>query len=84
MTGPRLTAGYSQHPTSALRFDAQKAAVMIVLPGSDRGTKRILRTFLLAATVLIVVGPLTEALWLLGIGAWMLIGALLIELIYRP
>ncbi|MEV7302406.1 hypothetical protein [Streptomyces clavifer] len=57
---------------------------MIVLPRSDRGMKRLLYALLLPATVLIVVGSLTEALWLLGIGAWMLIGALLIELIYRP
>lgn len=58
--------------------------MVIVLPRSDRGMKRLLYALLLPATVLIVVGSLTEALWLLGIGAWMLIGALLIELIYRP
>ncbi|MFE6041244.1 hypothetical protein [Streptomyces sp. NPDC056452] len=46
--------------------------------------KRLLHALLSAATVLIVVGFLAESLWLLGIGAWMLIGALLIEMIYRP
>ena len=57
---------------------------MIVLPRSDRGMKRLFHALLSAALVLIVVGFLAESLWLLGIGAWMLIGALLIEMIYRP
>lgn len=55
-----------------------------VLPRSDRGMKRLFYALLLAAAVLLAVGALTGALWLLGIGTWTLIGALLIELIYRP
>ncbi|MFD4693114.1 hypothetical protein [Streptomyces sp. NPDC058463] len=46
--------------------------------------KRLFYALLSAAMVLIATGFLTESLWLLGIGAWMLIGALLIDMIYRP
>ncbi|MET9347959.1 hypothetical protein [Streptomyces termitum] len=29
-------------------------------------------------------GALTGSMWLLGAGAWLLIGAVLLELVYRP
>jgi hypothetical protein len=35
-------------------------------------------------TLLLTTGALTENLWLLGTGAWTLIAALLIDLVYRP
>ncbi|WND33015.1 hypothetical protein RI578_01380 [Streptomyces sp. BB1-1-1] len=57
---------------------------MIVLPRSGRGMKRLLCALLLVAASLIAAGALTETLWLLGIGAWALIGAVLFELVYRP
>lgn len=37
-----------------------------------------------AGLALIAVGAILDALWLLGIGAWAVIGAMLIELVYRP
>ncbi|MFB7655209.1 MULTISPECIES: hypothetical protein [unclassified Streptomyces] len=53
-------------------------------PGGDRGMKRLFYALLLAAATVFAVGLLTDALWLLGIGAWTLIAALLVELVYRP
>ncbi|GAA2674239.1 hypothetical protein GCM10010400_40520 [Streptomyces aculeolatus] len=38
----------------------------------------------LLAVVLAVTGILTETVWVLGVGAWTLIAAGLIEMIYRP
>ncbi|MFF0203194.1 hypothetical protein [Streptomyces sp. NPDC005017] len=46
--------------------------------------RRIEYALLLAAVPLVVTGALTDSLWLLGIGAWALIAAGLIEMIYRP
>ncbi|MFD4259669.1 hypothetical protein ACFWR9_19090 [Streptomyces sp. NPDC058534] len=46
--------------------------------------KRIFYVLLLAAAAMFAVGLLTDAFWLLGIGAWTLIAALLVELVYRP
>ncbi|MEU4147427.1 hypothetical protein [Streptomyces parvulus] len=57
---------------------------MIVLPRSGRGMKRLFYVLLLASAVLLTAGVLAEALWLLVLGTWTLIGALLIELVYRP
>ncbi|MFE7472347.1 hypothetical protein ACFU98_14565 [Streptomyces sp. NPDC057575] len=37
-----------------------------------------------AGLTVIAVGALLEALWLLGIGVWALIIAMMIDLIYRP
>ncbi|WP_193776095.1 hypothetical protein [Streptomyces sp. E2N166] len=41
-------------------------------------------TLFLAATLLVTAGVFSDTLWLLGIGAWALIAACLIEAIYRP
>ncbi|MFC9057947.1 hypothetical protein ACFTXB_07805 [Streptomyces sp. NPDC057074] len=53
-------------------------------PGGDRGMKRLFHALLASAAAVFAVGLLTDALWLLGIGAWTLIAALLVELVYRP
>ncbi|MFI6808111.1 hypothetical protein ACIBO6_24360 [Streptomyces luteogriseus] len=52
--------------------------------GTDQGMKRTFYALLLTATALFATGVFTGTLWLLGIGAWVLIGAFLIEMIYRP
>lgn len=71
--------------TGRLRFGpALGAGGVTVLPSGDRGMRRLLHALLLATPVLLTVGFLTDMLWLLGIGAWTLIAALLIEVIYRP
>lgn len=56
------------------------------MKGSDlgRGLRRIEYALALAAVVLAAAGALSGTLWLLGIGAWALIAAALIEMIYRP
>jgi hypothetical protein len=38
----------------------------------------------IGAVVLIAGGALADWIWLIGIGAWMLIAAGLLEMIYRP
>ncbi|WP_432034997.1 hypothetical protein [Streptomyces cucumeris] len=48
------------------------------LSGPGRDLRRI------EYALLVTVGALTDLLWLLGIGAWALIAAGLIEMIYRP
>ncbi|WP_167367951.1 hypothetical protein [Streptomyces agglomeratus] len=50
----------------------------------DRGMRRIVVGLALSAVALAVAGGLADWLWLMGIGAWALIAAFLIELIYRP
>jgi hypothetical protein len=49
-----------------------------------RGLRRIQYGLLLVMAVLLTAGFLTESLWLLGLAAWALIAAGLIEMIYRP
>lgn len=51
---------------------------------ADRGMRRLFRVLLLTAVALVAGGVLTETLWLLGIGAWVMIAAGLLEMIYRP
>ncbi|MFV0126671.1 hypothetical protein ACLGI4_02965 [Streptomyces sp. HMX112] len=46
--------------------------------------RRIVAALLLWALALIVAGALADWLWLIGLGAWALIAAFLIEMIYRP
>ncbi|MDI6520342.1 hypothetical protein QMA61_29635 [Streptomyces coelicoflavus] len=57
---------------------------MRVLPRSDRGLRRLLCAMLLTAAALLGAGLLTDAVWLLGIGAWVLIAAVLVETALRP
>ncbi|MER7576210.1 hypothetical protein [Streptomyces sp. NPDC126514] len=41
-------------------------------------------SLMIGAVVLVTTGALTDWWWLMGIGAWMLITAGLLEMIYRP
>ncbi|MFF2014167.1 hypothetical protein ACFVWY_34600 [Streptomyces sp. NPDC058195] len=50
----------------------------------DRGMRRNVRALGAAGLTVIAVGALLETQWLLGIGVWALIIAILIDLIYRP
>ncbi|WP_328929294.1 hypothetical protein OG429_35160 [Streptomyces sp. NBC_00190] len=52
--------------------------------GPDRAVRRTMLALGAAGLALIAVGAILDALWLLGIGAWAVIGAMLIELVYRP
>ncbi|MFF3785683.1 hypothetical protein [Streptomyces sp. NPDC001933] len=50
----------------------------------DPGMRRNVLALGTAGLTVIAVGALLEALWLLGIGVWALIIAMMIDLIYRP
>ncbi|MEE1770890.1 hypothetical protein PUR34_22795 [Streptomyces sp. JV185] len=50
----------------------------------DRRMRRNVRALGTAGLTVIVVGAVLEAHWLLGIGVWALIIAMLIDLVYRP
>ncbi|MGE9280287.1 hypothetical protein ACP4B2_17370 [Streptomyces rochei] len=54
------------------------------LTGPDHRMRRIEHALLLTALLLGTAGALSETMWLLGIAAWVLIAAGLIEMIYRP
>lgn len=51
---------------------------------SQHGMRRVIIALTTLALVLVAAGALAGWLWLVGIGAWMLITAFLLELIYRP
>jgi hypothetical protein len=51
---------------------------------NDRGVRRVVLLLTLIATAVLVGGFLTESVWLLGVGGWVVIVAFLIEMIYRP
>ncbi|MCX4807724.1 hypothetical protein ACFWWM_12495 [Streptomyces sp. NPDC058682] len=50
----------------------------------DRAKRRTLLALAAAGLTLIAAGAALDALWLLGIGVWGVIAAMLIELVYRP
>ncbi|MFJ3974214.1 hypothetical protein [Streptomyces sp. NPDC090021] len=50
----------------------------------DRGIRRTVVALGAAGLTVITAGAVLDALWLLGIGVWGLIAAMLIELVYRP
>lgn len=50
----------------------------------DRGIRRTILALGAAGLTVIATGALLEALWLLGLGVWTVITAMMIELIYRP
>ncbi|WP_432124126.1 hypothetical protein [Streptomyces sp. C10-9-1] len=50
----------------------------------DPAVRRFGLLLLLAAVALVAVGAVSGSLWLLGIGVWMLVGAGLVEVVYRP
>ncbi|MEU2390283.1 hypothetical protein [Streptomyces sp. NPDC007369] len=43
-----------------------------------------MRAFAVAAAVLITAGAFWESIWLLGVGTWAAIIAIVIQLVYRP
>ena len=51
---------------------------------NDRGVRRIVHALTLIGMTVLVCGFVADAVWLLGIGGWMVIVAFLIEMIYRP
>lgn len=50
----------------------------------DHGTRRNVLALGTAGLTIIAIGALLEAQWLLGMGVWALIIAMVIELVYRP
>ncbi|WP_405982399.1 hypothetical protein [Streptomyces sp. NBC_00158] len=50
----------------------------------DRGIRRTVLALGTAGLTVIAIGAVLDALWLLGIGVWGVIAAMLIELVYRP
>ncbi|MFD0140901.1 MULTISPECIES: hypothetical protein [unclassified Streptomyces] len=51
---------------------------------TDSRMRRMSLSLAAAALAVSVLGVAYDALWLLGVGAWLLIAAVLIELVYRP
>ncbi|MFD5997100.1 hypothetical protein ACFWG6_02900, partial [Streptomyces erythrochromogenes] len=49
-----------------------------------RGIRRTVLALAVAGLTLITAGAAIDALWLLGIGVWGVIGAMAVELVYRP
>ncbi|MEU9086602.1 hypothetical protein [Streptomyces sp. NPDC048357] len=50
---------------------------------SDRAIRRTVLALAAAGLALVTTGAAIDALWLLGIGVWALIAAMVIELVYR-
>ncbi|MER6254601.1 hypothetical protein ABT224_24915 [Streptomyces sp. NPDC001584] len=51
---------------------------------ADRGIRRTVLALVATGLPLIATGAALDALWLLGIGVWGVIAAIVIELVYRP
>ncbi|MFB6843043.1 hypothetical protein [Streptomyces sp. NPDC056361] len=51
---------------------------------ADRRVRRRSVTLTFGAVVVSALGVVADAMWLLGGGAWLLIAAILLELVYRP
>ncbi|MEV7441759.1 hypothetical protein AB0O22_11480 [Streptomyces sp. NPDC091204] len=51
---------------------------------SDRTVRRTVLALAASGLVVITTGAALDALWLLGIGVWALIAAMVIELVYQP
>ncbi|WP_063619362.1 hypothetical protein [Streptomyces exfoliatus] len=51
---------------------------------ADRRMRRMSLSLAAAGLPVCVLGVVYDAMWLLGVGAWLLIAAVLIELVYRP
>ncbi|WP_158754321.1 hypothetical protein [Streptomyces sp. NRRL F-2580] len=51
---------------------------------SDRTVRRTVLALAAAGLAVITTGAALDALWLLGIGVWALIAAMVIELVYQP
>ncbi|WP_179381925.1 hypothetical protein [Streptomyces sp. SA15] len=50
----------------------------------ERSMRRIVAALTLLAVALVAGGALADWLWLLGLGAWVLIVAFMIDMIHRP
>ncbi|MGW2582250.1 hypothetical protein ACWCYZ_13075 [Streptomyces virginiae] len=50
----------------------------------DREIRRTVLALGVAGLTLIATGAVLDALWLLGIGVWGVIAAMVVELVYRP
>ncbi|MFJ3830721.1 hypothetical protein ACIPWI_22560 [Streptomyces sp. NPDC090046] len=50
----------------------------------DRAVRRTVLALGAAGLTVIATGAILDALWLLGIGVWAVIAAMVIELVYRP
>ncbi|WP_162688391.1 MULTISPECIES: hypothetical protein [unclassified Streptomyces] len=50
----------------------------------DRGIRRTVLVLGAAGLTLIATGAVLDVLWLLGIGVWGVIAAMMVELVYRP
>ncbi|MDG9703240.1 hypothetical protein [Streptomyces sp. DH37] len=53
-------------------------------PVFDSGIRRTIAALAVTAVVLVTAGFVLDAVWLFGIGAWSLITAGLLEVVYRP
>ncbi|MFD9366685.1 hypothetical protein ACFWA6_03100 [Streptomyces sp. NPDC060020] len=51
---------------------------------SDRTVRRTVLALAASGLAVITTGAALDALWLLGIGVWALIAAMVIELVYQP
>ncbi|MGY4387905.1 fatty acid desaturase [Streptomyces sp. TE12347] len=59
-------------------------AVVTISRRPDRAVRRTVLVLGAAGLTVIATGAILDALWLLGIGVWALIAAMVIELVYRP
>ncbi|MEY2231636.1 hypothetical protein OG572_05820 [Streptomyces virginiae] len=50
----------------------------------DRAVRRTVLVLGAAGLTVIATGAILDAMWLLGIGVWAIIAAMVIELVYRP
>lgn len=53
-------------------------------PPREWGMRSRIVSLMIGSVVLITGGALADWMWLIGIGAWLLIAAGLLEMIYRP
>ncbi|MER6197219.1 hypothetical protein ABT234_07550 [Streptomyces sp. NPDC001586] len=51
---------------------------------SDRAVRRTVLALAAAGLAVVTTGAALDTLWLLGIGVWTLIAAMVIELVYQP
>lgn len=66
------------------RTTGQKEGALTTSHAPGCGMRRVEHALLLVTVVLATAGVLIESIWLLGLAAWALIAAGLIEMVYRP
>ncbi|MET9888477.1 hypothetical protein ABZZ20_36265 [Streptomyces sp. NPDC006430] len=59
-------------------------AVVTISWRPDRGIRQTVLALGAAGLTVIASGALLDALWLLAVGVWAVIAAMVIELVYRP